>query len=628
MLERIREGSRGVVPMTILGLVVLSFVFAGVGSYISSSSDVAAAVVNGDEITKAAVERAYQNERSRMESQYGEAFAALASDANYLQQFRQGILDRLIGEKLLDQSAQSLGLRVSDAQIKKLIVNMPEFQIGGQFDNDRYLALLRQNGYQPNNFRDFMRVDMTRKQVAEALLGTEFTLSTETENAYMLQQQTRDARYVVVPATLFESQALVTDEDVANDYQINIAQFDTEQKVSLAYVELTLNDLLPSIQVSDDEAQAFYQQNMQDYRTEEERRVSHILFEFADDEAGAKKSAEDVLIKVQNADDFAELAKAHSSDTFSAENGGDLDWFGRGMMDPTFEEAAYNLSAIGDTSGIVKSEFGYHILKLTDVKEEQVTPFADVQEQIVNAVKTQKAEEEFYNLQQRMAEVAFEVPDNLDEVASIANKSILKTPLFSRGEATQSVSNARVLAAAFSPELIEDGVNSDVIVLADNHIMVVRVAQYEPERTKTLEEVSQQIKQKLLVKASQGAAREWLQSTLISLQQGEDVAAKFAEFDLEWKEQLAIPRTGSSVDRAINEAIFKLNEQDGKNTSVVDMTNGDIGLVQLIKVNQATAPDSNQLASLQRRLSSSRAQSLYGDFIESLKAKADITVYR
>ncbi|MFT4937046.1 MAG: peptidyl-prolyl cis-trans isomerase D [Paraglaciecola sp.] len=628
MLERIREGSRGVVPMSILGLVILSFVFAGVGSYINSSSDVAAATVNGDEITKAAVERAYQNERGRMEAQFGDAFAALASDANYLQQFRQGILDRLIGEKLLEQTALSMGLRVSDAQIKNLIVNMPEFQVAGQFDNERYKALLRQNGYQPNRFRDFLRVDMTRKQVSEAVLGTEFSLIGETENAHMLQQQSRDARYVVVPAASFEAQAVVTDEEVASDYQINISQFDTEQKVSLAYVELTLNDLLPSIEVSEAEAQTYYQQSIQEYRTEEQRRVSHILFELTDDEAAAKQNAEEILLKLQAGDDFAELAKAHSSDTFSAENGGDLDWFARGAMDPTFEEAAYGLSAVGDISGIVKSEFGYHIIKLTNVKEETVTPFADVQEQILTAVKTQKAEEKFYNLQQRIAEVAFEVPDNLDEVAAIANKSILKTPLFSRGEADQSVANAKVLAAAFSPELVDEGVNSDVIELADNHIMVVRVDQHEPERTKALEEVSEQIKQKLLINASQIAAREWLQTILASLQQGEDVGEKFAELDLEWKEQLAITRTGASVDRAINEEIFKLIEQEGKNTSVVDMTNGDISLVQLIKINQAAAPDSNQLLSLQRRLSSNRAQGLYGDFIAALKAKADITVYQ
>ena len=136
-LERIREGSQGPWAMGILALVILSFVFAGVGSYLNSSASAAAANVNGEEISLNELERAYQNERSRMESQFGEAFAALARDSAYLQNFRQGILDRLISEKLLDQAAQELGLRVSDEQIKSAIVGMQEFQVDGKFTNDR-----------------------------------------------------------------------------------------------------------------------------------------------------------------------------------------------------------------------------------------------------------------------------------------------------------------------------------------------------------------------------------------------------------------------------------------------------------------------------------------------------------
>jgi peptidyl-prolyl cis-trans isomerase D len=626
MLERIREGSQGGLAMGILGLVILSFVFAGVGSYINSPTDAAAASVNGDEVSRAALDRAYENERARMESQFGDAFATLASDAAYLQQFRQGILDRLIGEKLLDQIAQELGLRVSDEQIKKAIVNMQEFQVDGQFNNERYQALLRQAGFQTSGFRDYMRVDMTRKQVSLALLGTEFALSKETETVYQLQEQTRDARYLLVPAASFTEQVSIAEEQISDYYQINISQFDTEQKVSLAYVELSLTDLLPTIEVSEEQAEEYYQQNLQNYRTDEERRASHILFESAEDDEAIKQQAEQVLAKVQAGEDFAVLAKTHSSDTFSAENGGDLDWFARGVMDSVFEEAAYALVTIGDVSSVVKSEFGYHIIMLTDVKAENITPFADVKEQILSEVKTEKAEEEFYNLQLRMAEVAFEVPDNLDEVAAIANKTIEQTTLFSRNQAPQAVANGKVLNAAFSPELIEEGVNSEVIELEDNHIMVVRIAKHEPERTRAVEEVNSQIEGLLVAQASQQAAREWAQAALTRLSQGEAIALQ--DLAVEWQEQQAIARRGSSVEQNIVEQVFKLGEEAGSNTAVVDLNNGDISLVQLVKVNQPAAADSNQLASLQRRLSSTRAQFLYGDFIESLKAKADIVVYQ
>jgi peptidyl-prolyl cis-trans isomerase D len=177
MLEKIREGSQGVWAMLILGLVILSFAFAGVGGYIGSSSDPAAAEVNGEEISQLALDRAYQNERARLEQQFGDAFAALAADAEYLNNFRQGILDRLIGDKLIEQAARDLGLRVSEQEINTTIRGMREFQgISGDFDRDRFTSVIRQANFQVASFKDYMRKEMTRQQVSRALFGSEFAL--------------------------------------------------------------------------------------------------------------------------------------------------------------------------------------------------------------------------------------------------------------------------------------------------------------------------------------------------------------------------------------------------------------------------------------------------------------------
>ncbi|WP_166425058.1 SurA N-terminal domain-containing protein [Paraglaciecola sp. 20A4] len=627
MLERIREGTQGKWAMAILGLVILSFMFAGVGSYINSSAETAAAKVNDDTISQADLERAYQNERGRMESQYGDAFAALTADSAYLQQFRQGILDRLIGEKLLEQAAVDLGLRVSDAQIKQAIVAMPEFQFDGKFDNERYTAVLRQAGFQPNEFRDYMRVDMTRRQLSNALLGSEFTLVAESKQAYKLQQQTRDARYLTIPAKPFGEEITISPEDIENYYQANITQFDTQQKVSLAYVELSVDDLLADIVVSDDEAEQYYEQNIQDFRTQEERRASHILVEFGDDEQQAADLAEDILAKVNDGGDFAELAKEYSSDTFSAENGGDLDWFSLGMMDPAFEEAAFGLTNVGDVSTVVKSEFGFHIIKLTDIKPEQTSPYADVKEDVLAKIKTEKAEEDFYAKQQRMAEVAFEVPDSLDEVAGIADLDVQTTVLFSQENVPQEVNFPDVVAQAFSDELINDQVNSDVIELGDNHIMFVRVADYEAQRTKALDEVTAQITDLLLAEKAQQAARTWADSLLADVQSEQDISEKLKSKGIEWQEQDAIARNGSSAAPSIVDALFKLTTNKDSNAQVVDLFNGDVGLVQLIKVNQGADIPSTDVAALQNRLSTMRAQFTYGEFINALRDQADVEIY-
>jgi peptidyl-prolyl cis-trans isomerase D len=624
MLERIREGSQGPWAMGILALVILSFVFAGVGSYINSSATGAAATVNGEEIGLNELERAYQNERSRMESQFGDAFATLASDTAYLQNFRQGILDRLISEKLLDQAAQELGLRVSDEQIKTAIVGMTEFQVDGKFDNDRYLAILRQAGFQTNNFRDYMRVDMVRRQLSQSLVGTEFVLTGEAESAHLMQQQTRNARYVNIPASKFADKISLSEEQINTYYQANINQFDTEQKVSLSYVELVLEDLLPTITVTDQELSDYYQQNQLDYRVEEERQASHILFESAEQDDTIEALAAEVLAKIQAGEDFAELAKTSSSDTFSAENGGDLGWFGMGIMDPAFEEAAYALTKVGDVSAVVKSDFGYHIIKLTDIKPGQVTDFADVQDEIALKVKTAKAEEEFYAVSQRIAEVAFEVPDNLDEVAGIAGKSIATTPLFSRGNAPDSVSHPQLLASAFSSELIEDGVNSEVIELDNNHIIVIRVAEHEAQRTQSLIEVTSEIEQVLSAQATQDAARDWALVAKTAIEDNQEVVDLMAELSVEWQEQSAITRNDAALSRTLVDELFKLTENA---VSVVDLITGDVSLVQVTAINAAEPANDQQLTALQNRLASSKSQILYGAVVESLKEQADIEIY-
>jgi peptidyl-prolyl cis-trans isomerase D len=625
MLERIREGSQGPWAMGILVLVILSFVVAGVGSYFNSPSSGAAANVNGEEIGLDELERAYQNERSRMESQFGDVFATLASDTAYLQNFRQGILDRLINEKLLDQAAQELGLRVSDAQIKLAIVGMQEFQVDGKFDNDRYLALLRQAGFQTNNFRDYLRVDMVRKQLSQSLMGTEFALVGEAKNTHLLQQQTRDIRYLNIPAAKFIKQDNISDDDVSDYYQSNISQFDTEQKVSLSYVELVLEDLLPLIEVNEDELEQYYQQNLIDYRTDEERQTAHILFESAEEDDLIATKAENILAKIQAGEDFSELAKTFSSDTFSAENGGDLGWFGKGIMDPAFEDSAFALNKKGDVSSVVKSEFGYHIIKLTDIKPEQINSFENVKEEITLKVKTFKAEERFYELSQRMSEVAFEVPSNLEEVADIAGKSIITTNLFSRDNAPVALTNPSILASAFSSQLIEDAVNSEVLELDSNHIMFIRVAKHESERTKVIDEVKERIQQTLSAQAAQRSARDWASEVKTMLADSEDINAKLAAIGIIWEEKQGVTRNDADLSQIIVEALFKLSVAD---TSVVDLVTGDISLVQLRQVNIAAGANAQQLVSLQSRLASSKSQIIYGAVIESLKAQADIEIYQ
>jgi peptidyl-prolyl cis-trans isomerase D len=624
MLEKIREGSQGLWAMVILGLVILSFMFAGIGSYVNSPSSSAVASVNGEDISQAELEKAYQSQRQRMESQYGDAFATLTADATYLKQFREGILDNLINEKLLDQTAKELGLRVSDEQLKAEIVAMPAFQVDGRFSNEYYQAVLRQAGFQPNTFRDTMRQDLTRQQLSRALFASEFALVGETQDALNLQQQTRDLRYLIVPASSFAEQVALTDEEVTSYYQANLSQFDTLEKVSVDYVEVKVADLLPDIEVTPEQLQEYYQQNLASYRSEEQRRASHILIEFGEDEAAAKASAEDVLAKLHSGADFAQLVEQYSADSFSAENGGDLDWFGKGAMDPVFEDATYTLSQEGDVSAVVKSAFGFHIIKLTGIKAEQITPFAELEEEISAKVKTDKATEAFYELHQQMAARAFEVPDSLEEVAAVTNHAIIHTAMFDRENAPLPL-NAKAISEAFSDILLNEKVNSEVIELADDHIMVLRVSGHQPERTKPLDEVKTEVTELLTAQKSQAAAMSWAQEIKLNLDNAEDVTGKLEQKGLLWQEQTAVSRADNQLAPAIVENLFKLAVVDTQDKAVAELADGNIGLIQLLKVTQAEPMDVAQLTGIQRRLGSSRGQLMLADFVASLKAQADIT---
>lgn len=627
MLEKIREGSQGVWAMVILGLVILSFVFAGVGSYVTAPTDTAAAVVNGEEISQSALERAYQNERARLESQFGDAFNALAADTEYLKNFRQSVLDRLIGDKLIEQTARDLGLRVSDTQIRDTIVAMPEFQIAGQFNNDRFQVLLRQAGYQPNTFRDYMRVEMTRQQVSRAILGSEFSLPGETKLVHELQRQTRDIRYATITAQQFAADITLSEDEISTFYQANLDTFDTQEQVSVSYVELKATDLLSEMTVTEQDLLDFYEQSSGAYRTEEERRASHILIEFGEDRDAAKVEAEALLAKVQADENFAELAKTSSADSFSAENGGDLDWFARGVMDPAFEEATFALANIGDTTTVVESEFGFHIIKLTDIKSEQVTPFEEVRADIENSVKNEKASERFFEIQQRMSEIAFEVPDSLEDMVSELSLTLKSTELFDRNGAPQPIANPVVLNTVFSPELIEDAVNSDVLEVADEHIIVARVQEHKAARTKSIDEVKEDIETRLMAQKAQQAAKNWSENVLTSLASGTDVSAELESKNSLWEEQAEVARFGSALDSNIATEAFKLSLAEGKNAAVVELNNGDVSLLELTKIHQAVEADSQELISLGQSLESSRSQNMFAALVESLKAQADITTY-
>ncbi|MBY6186010.1 SurA N-terminal domain-containing protein [Marinobacter hydrocarbonoclasticus] len=612
MLEKIREGSQGVAAKIILGAVILSFALTGVYSYLGSSGEMLAAEVNGEEISRYDLDQAFQNEQARMRAQLGEMFDSLAADPTYMAGLRQSVLDRLIAERLIDQKVEALGLRVSDGQIQQAIVAMPEFQVDGQFDNDRYQAVLRQNNLTGVQLRDMMRRDMSRQQLVVGLLGSEFVTDAEAQALTALQQQTRDLRYLLISQADYNDGIEVSEQEISDFYQANQARFATPEEVAIEYVELKVSDLAKNVTVTDEEAKAFYDSQAVAYQQPERRLAAHMLFEGDD----AKARADAALARVRAGEAFADVAADASDDTFTAENGGELDWMTPGQMDPAFDAALFGLEE-GATSDVIETDYGFQIVNAKQVEAATQRPFADVKDSIIQTLQSDKAQTEFYGLQQKLADVSFQVPDSLTETAEAVNGEVKSTELFSRSNAPVPMDNPRALAAAFSDAVLLDGMNSEVVQIDNGHILVLRVSQHQAAGTESLDEVKDRINAQLVTeKASEKAMTE------------------AADIEAAWKagsapaDVVAINGVGRfgqpDLDPTLVQSVFTMSKPDnGAVFSHFRLPNGDIAVVALDKVTDG-AVEPEMVGALKGRMAQQMGEADYRALIDSLRAAAEI----
>ncbi|WP_395340916.1 SurA N-terminal domain-containing protein [Ningiella sp. W23] len=626
MLERIREGVQGPWAIAIVALIVVSFVFTGVGGYLSSSASTAAATVNEKDIPASTLEIAYQNERARMESQFGEAISSLFASESYLNDFRQGVLDRLINEELIAQKADALGLRVGDEQIKQAITALPEFQIAGQFSNDAYNAAIQRAGFTPSEFAEYMRTQMTRQQLVQALNGSSFNVSTLVSNILSLRAQQRDISIIEVPSSSYLPEIELNEEEIVQYYNDTINQYDTEEEVKLAYVSLSVDDLLPSVDVTEEEVAEQYEQQIGLYRSEEQRSVSHILIEIADDADAAREEAEAILQELQAGADFSNLAEQNSDDIVSAESGGELGQVNPGDYPEDFESAVFALSEEGQISDVVETEFGFHIIKLDSLIASVTTPLSEVAEQIRDEIRLNKATDVFFELQAEMQRLAFEVPDTLEEVAEAVNRPIFETVSFPASRYPSAVNFPQVENVAFSTELIEEGVNSELLQLSDDKVMVVRVIDHQAQRTKGLDEVREGIEQQMTTDKAQQAALAWSQDVQNTLLTGEDIQAKLDEKSLAWEVYADVTRNSAQLSPVLINAAFELSTDPANNTAVVNLNNGNVGIVKLDAIDASAQISSEEIEAASQQLTGQYAQRTYQNFIDALRADAEIVI--
>ena len=620
MLERIREGSQGIVAKSILGLVILTFAISGIGSYISNQANTAFAVVNGVEITQSSFEGAYQNERARMEQQFGAMFEQLLADESYVANFRSNVLDRLVVEELQKQSAGALGVRVGDDQVREAILNMAEFQQNGVFNNDVYLALLRQAGYQPAQFREYMREQMARTQYSNAVFSTDFVLPNEVKAFNDLNNQTRSFDQVTFSVESLKSEISPEQADLDSYYAANKLSYQTEEQIAVEYLVIDGAKLASDVAVTQEELDTFYNENIDNYTEAEKRRLSHILIEVGDDEAAAKTAIEQAQADLNLGKSFEEVAKSASNDTFSAENGGDLDWVEPGVMGEKFDEAAFALVNIGDVSGVVETDFGFHLIKLTELQPSVVTAFADVKEEIEQTLKSNKSAELYIEAQTNALEVSFEMPDSLEDAAQAAGIELQQTNLLPRSQLTNELTEPQVMSQLFDQEFIAEGINSDLIELNDEKSILVRVIEYKAPEQQSLEQVKDLVTSAVVTQQAQALAKSKAEDVLTKVKAGES----FVSQGVSTTRNDALVRTDRSVDARMLEAVFSLPKpaQGLVEYDSVELINGDFAVVALDVVAQKTAEQNQAEAQLNNLFARIASQA----YVNALKATADIEI--
>lgn len=620
MLERIREGSQSLWVKVFLVLIALTFALAGIGGYIANQPEPAVALVNGEEISQVEFDRAVENERARQQQQMGDFYDQLARDPRFTQQLRNRVVNDLVNQKLLEQAAKGQGLRVSSAQVKAAIRDISSFKVAGQFDNDLYLTTLRSLGYTPDGFAEVVRRDLVTQQLVQGIVSSEFVLPSEVDATQQLIGQTRSGKYAQVALADYLDQVEVDEAAVEAWYNDNIQQFAVPEKVKLAYVLVDAGSIAESIEIAEEEIQAYYEGNMSAYSTAPQYRFSHILIETGDDAEAAQAEAEALLKQLEAGADFAELAAANSDDVFSGEQGGDLDFIEKGTMDADFEEAAFALENVGDMTGVVETSFGYHIIKLTDIKEGSVTPLEDVRAEIVADLQDERVKQRYYELQQKVAELTFEVPDTFAPVAEELGLEVRETALFSRANAPVPLDSPAVLEPVFNGPLINEQLNSELIEVSDTESVVVRVVAHEPATTQSLDEVRAQVSEQVRREQARELAAERAAELVAKLQADEATGVDFTALD-------NVTRQVPGHPRAVVQKLFSLTAPaEGQLTvDTANLANGNVAVVALSGV-QAGTVDTAQTAQLQDQLMNSYMQESYQAVVRALRADAEIEI--
>ncbi len=629
MLQAIRNNVRSWAAGLIIGLIILSFALWGIQDYAGGGAAAPVAKVNGEDIKFDDFQRAYQNERERLRQALGGNFDTLFQDETRL---KQQLLERVIREHLAQQAARDMGLLVTDAELAKTIQALPEFLDNGRFSRARYEQILRGAGLTAQGFEALQRDEMLFAQLYAGVRGTAFVGAHQFDAALRLLHQQREVSYLVIPAARFKDEVQVDDQAVQDYYAGQRERYTTPEQVSIEYVELAGAEIAAGIKPDEEALRKQYEEQKAQgaYDSPEQHRARHILISVeanADEtaQAAAKAKAADILRRLKRGADFARLAAEVSQDPISAKQGGDLGWFGRGVMDKAFEEAVFALAS-GQLSEPVQSALGWHVIKVEESRLAHSKGFEEVRAGLEQAQREHEAEKQFFEQYETLKNLVFENPDTLNVASQELELPLKTSALFGRNGGEGVAQQPKVVAAVFSDEVLGRGYNSELIEIGANHVLALRIKEHKTAAQRPLDEVRAEISEHLRFEAMRQRARQLGEELQKRLAQGEDAEALAKQQGFAWVRAGMIGRVDAKLPAPVLRAAFTLPKTQPA-IGGARMDNGDYALVWMTNVREgdAAALDAAERLELTHELRRGAAESVYADFVSALHSRADIT---
>ncbi|MCP1496964.1 peptidyl-prolyl cis-trans isomerase D [Pseudomonas migulae] len=620
MLQNIRDNSQGWIAKTIIGVIVALMALTGFDAIFQATTHRNdAAKVNGEEISQNELSQAVDMQRRQLMQQLGKDFDASLLDEKML---RDSALKGLIDRKLLLQGAENSKFAFSEAALDQVILQTPEFQVDGKFSSERFDQVIRQLGYSRMQFRQMLAQEMLIGQLRAGLAGSGFVTDAQVLAFARLEKQTRDFATLNVKAD--PAAVKLTDDEVKAYYDEHAKEFMTPDQVIIDYLELKKSSFFDQVAVKDEDLQAAYQKEIANLS--EQRRAAHILIEVNDKvtEAQAKAKIEEVQARLAKGEKFEALAKEFSQDPGSANNGGDLGYAGPGVYDPAFETALYAL-AKDQVSAPVRTDFGFHLIKLLGVEAPEVPTLASLKDKLTRELKTQQVEQRFVEATKQLEDSSFEASD-LAQPAQDLKLTVHTSKPFGREGGEGVTANRAVLTAAFSPEVLDEGANSTAIELDPETVIVLRAKEHLKPAQLPLESVSAAIRAQLAKEHASAAAKTKADELIVSLREGKTPLDKAIDGQ-SWKVTAAATRAQEGIDPTVLQALFRMPKPAAKDKptfSSVTLADGSLVIVRLNGVNEAAAPTEEEKAQYRRFLASRIGQQDFAAYRKQLEAEADI----